>query len=97
MLDVSDSNEQAVFMDVSDSNEQAVFMDICDDTPVTVIHEACSISVDVSGHLRGSAAGPCDRYELADMYMVVYRGPMVSQALRGTVALEEHGTNCATG
>lgn len=97
MLDVSDSNEQAVFMDVSDSNEQAVFMDICDDTPVTVIHEACSISVDVPGHLRGSAAGPCDRYELADMYMVVYRGPMVSQPLRGTVALEEQGTTCATG
>ena len=84
-------------LDVSDSNEQAVFMDICDDTPVTVIHEACSISVDVSGHLRGSAAGPCDRYELADMYRVVYRGTMVSQSLRGTVALEEQGTTCATG
>ena len=84
-------------LDVSDSNEQAVFMDVCDDTPVTVIHEACSISVDVPGHLRGSAAGPCDRYELADMYMVVYRGPMVSQPLRGKVALEEQGTTCATG
>lgn len=84
-------------LDVSDSNEQAVFMDVCDDEPVTVINEACNISVDVPGHLRGSAAGPCDRYVLADMYMGVYRGPMVSQALRGTLAPEEHGTNCATG
>lgn len=86
MLDVSDSNEQAVLMDVSDSYEQPVLMDVCDDAPVTVIHEACSISVDVPGYLRGSAAGPCDRYELSDMYMVVYRGPMVSQPLRGTLA-----------
>lgn len=84
-------------LDVSDSNEQAVFMDVCDDTPVTVIHEACSISVDVPWLLKGSAAGPCDRYELADMYRVLYRGTMVSQALRGTVALEEQGTTCATG